>query len=498
MSWGFWGDLQRQRDAAFDFLNRGTTKGNLLHIPGARAKGCIDSSNCASGWACVNGYCIEKDSGAGTQSYGDPTGCGNSTGGSTEDSGGGGGDCDASAADSLDPSPDDATGASNTFGSFGSGSTTYGSCTKSGCGGRSSGSGGGSGEADDCCGESRCCRFTAFTVRCYCGPCPPLPDCNKFCADYYAANGENAAGCTDKNGCDECSECVDGKCEPTNGPCWCQDDNSCGTCYTCQEDGGCILDCDTCKQCYTIYNYPCACGTTVTKKCCYDYCNNTKGFPECYAEAEEECEDICNPPGEPPTDPCAGICDTKTYCDELPPCPARTECTVLGVISTPGGECTIRQECDKTNIPDDCFPCDCNCDNDCPECYFCNSAGKCEPDPACEEFDAYDPRDPDKWWQVVVWDNELNKVHPIGLIGCGGCVQPGDKPIRVFSQQGWNSTPSNPTLQWYGQTVGSNGELFTFCVRPSIFDPPQNCIAFPKSRYEGRLLYGDLGDLQPA
>ena len=81
---------KKRQDAAWEFINGGNV-GNRLQIVGASHQGCIDSSDCASGWRCSGGICRQKGAGAGSRSYGDDTGCG--TGSSGNGPGGGGGPC---------------------------------------------------------------------------------------------------------------------------------------------------------------------------------------------------------------------------------------------------------------------------------------------------------------------------------------------------------------------------------------------------------------------
>jgi hypothetical protein len=43
----------------------------------------------------------------------------------------------------------------------------------------------------------------------------------------------------------------------------------------------------------------------------------------------------------------------------------------------------VEKVCDKSNVPDTCGECDCNCEDDCPDCQYCDTNGKCQPDPDC-------------------------------------------------------------------------------------------------------------------
>lgn len=293
-----------------EFIRTGSTAYNLVPVAGATRVGCIDSSNCGSGWKCQRGYCVPDDGRGGGCGGGQGSGCGDGVGG-----------CPPS------PCPPGGSGGANSGGGIGG-------CNKAGCGG--SGGGGGGGNADDCCGQGRCCRIGTGFVQCFCGDCPDPPSCDVFCSGYQAANGEKAPGCGD-NGCDECSSCVDqgnfqgGKCEPiSNGPCWCEK-SACRDCEKCTKDGTCVEDCTTCETCVTMYNHPCPCGYA-TLRCCWSACNGTPDYTKC---ALEGCEK-------------AGLGDGD--CD--PPGPQ---------------------------------PCDCNCHADCPDCFLCGTDGECHPDPVCAE-----------------------------------------------------------------------------------------------------------------
>lgn len=363
----YWKNGRTRQDAAFRFLRSGSNAYNPLRIAGAQQQGCLDSSNCGSGFACVGGYCVQKDTGAGKNSYGDPTGCGDPDDGD-DGGGGGGGQC-----------------APGTYDFIGG---EVGKCLKTGCGDDGGRLGRGPGA---CCGKGRCCRFDAYgNVQCFCGNCPEPPDyCNKWCNDYLSATGESGEGCDDDSVCDECSDCLpsigDGnanRCRNVGGgPCHCPNSSCDGDCEECGDDGICEVKCENCQRCYRTYK-ECWCGT-VEVICCYSSCDESKGYTECREGAK--CDDYC-PPGAP-TDPCDGSCDYITVCDEAPPpCPPKSTCSTVGNIQVGERECNIIKVCDKSKVSEDCGECDCNCDQDCPDCMICNaSTGKCEPDPACDD-----------------------------------------------------------------------------------------------------------------
>ena len=305
--------------------------------------GCVDSSDCASGWRCSGGYCIspQNNPASGRQSSINDQGCG-----SDGDDGGGGGPCAAS-----------------TGGSLGSGG-----CVKTGCGQQSNPIPPGSDK--DCCGDTRCCRYDQFGVRCQCGDCPPDDECDKFCAAYRSSIAEGAPGCSSGTECDECTNCelfaFQGtkniyKCKPkSGGPCWCEEsDRKCTECYDCADNGSC-------------YYQP------------------------------RRCQPV-NPPKEDPPEenPCIEIETYNSICTEIGgPRTSAGSCRAGGGRVTgswnsskdegnanDGGDFYECVGCIYTDRYGDCDPepCDCNCDNDCAECEICNADGECVPDPTCTD-----------------------------------------------------------------------------------------------------------------
>jgi hypothetical protein len=87
-----------------------------------------------------------------------------------------------------------------------------------------------------------------------------------------------------------------------------------------------------------------------------------------------------------PVDPCAGTCSTITVCGDQPDpvCPSKNSCRQSGDITVGSQNCRLFEQCDKSDVPAECGFCDCNCDNDCPDCQVCNSSGVCVPDPSCD------------------------------------------------------------------------------------------------------------------
>ena len=372
---------------------------------------CSDSSQCASGWTCSGGTCVDSNgtpaggssstttTSPGFQSaypdYQPPNG--QSSGGSVVPNSGGNSNVPIGA---VYPRSTGSGGGSGS--TSGCGDNYYNDpdgnrvstpcepnpadngCRKSGCGPDRF-------NASDCCGEKRCCRYSAngsgVTVNCNCGPCPdPSNECNSFCSNFRAANGQLYPGCNDQSICDECSDCISTPGGPPGtscqakvigtAPCQCEE-SSCGAaCDRCDPDGICRVDCDNCVVPFPTYAR-CSCGDFRT----------TSYVNACGARWADpvDCSALCEERDEP--DKCAGTCTSVSWCDgqPTPPCPTGSSCTSTGTISAGGKTCYIRTDCDKTNVPPECEECDCNCENDCPDCQICNPSGKCVPDPDCED-----------------------------------------------------------------------------------------------------------------
>lgn len=379
-NWGFGGRTSRAQ-AAQDFLNNGTV--NTIF----GGSGCRSSQDCASGFACVGGKCVQKSS----QESPD--------GGSTCGEGTGGGGCNVTVTQGM-TEQDAANRGFSWSGGVGTKSFQWvpiyaaDGCTVTGC--SLSSCGGGNDNEPDCPVGQRSCRYDAYgTVNCFCGP-PEPQGCSRFCTNYYKSVGEIAPGCDDLT-CDECEYCdyifvsATGECKPLGGgaPCHC-DPGSVPACYKCNKNGVVVEDFGNCFECVTINNFDCGCDISLSKTCCQPY--GTPGLTlmnKCQIELAEQCAEEC-PPGA--TDPCAGDCITKTICQPgscpaVPPNEPGKRNTQTGCIEAGGEGCTLYTECNMTNVPDYCEESDCNCHNDCPNCELCGADGKCYPDPSCDETD---------------------------------------------------------------------------------------------------------------
>lgn len=199
--------------------------------------GCTSSSQCASGFACVNGNCEQQVTQTSTTS-GSTSGCGLG-----DEDGGGGGSC--------------ATG-----------DCTEASCNNGECG------------DEECPGNVvRTCRVNNDTGLVECNCEPPSDEniiCNIFCTSYFDSNGIYATGCSEFNTCSECSNCLfvpaenRNRCRPKDvdvAPCQC---NSSGLNNP--------FNCEKCQQTGTLTSDP-NCGVRVT---CSRQCTCGKVTKEVY------------------------------------------------------------------------------------------------------------------------------------------------------------------------------------------------------------------------
>ena len=369
------------------YLNSGGYEGGIWRAV-QPAQQCTTNSQCASGFKCSGGRCVED------RAYGSGIVNGQGCGGG---GGGGGGDnpCGATEKIILYGDPDfvdfytDLLG-STPYGFVASGFTrdrldlvtirdkATGQCLYEGCGGF----GGIPGPDGQCCDGSTA-STNSGTAQC---PPPPPGDCSRFCDNALKATGEPPAGCSDGNTCSRCEFCSSSqnKCVPlgSDAPCYCDSASGCGACERCSEEGDCVDDCASCQTCTIMLNHTCPCGTVGSFKCCVSACNAfSPSLADCALAGCAKVDD-CPPGG----DPCAGDCVTITTYDgdPVPPCPPGKVCRTSGTISVGGGTATLTEQCDYSGLSDDCFPCDCNCDSDCGDCEICNAAGVCVPDPLCQ------------------------------------------------------------------------------------------------------------------
>ena len=199
-------------------------------------------------------------------------------------------------------------------------------------------------------------------------------------------------------------------------------------------------------------------------------------------------------------DPCKGDCTTKSYCSDTtgpaPDCPPGIKCTETGTLSAGGVDCTFREECDMSNVPESCKDCDCNCNNDCNECEICAADGTCQPDPNCEEARS-------TWFKASIpYIYEGCSYNQ--EVGAGGCIDLGSSgdaatsevnvtttcgplPHTIVQTQGMDQAPYGPcvigntTTCWRVQDADGNwitsefcqgGVSGTFCSDLDTSEPP--------------------------
>ena len=353
-------------NAAYNFLETGVYTAPLWSGSGTN---CTDSSQCASGFKCSGGQCVQVTTGGAAGGSGGQVGSGGGFGGSGGCDGGGdsaGGGAPGGGGGSSFPGSGPTggggsgcsgpTGSTPTFPGFdfgfgiGSGGGGGGNGGGGGCQTATCGDGGGAGGIDGnfgggygggyapegaCCGQ-RCCRFFAtgissdpVNVNCYCGDCPPIyggegaacgdglpacgygyacidgycrevKPCNKFCAEYYEANGEDAAGCNSDDRCDECTACNgDGNgfsyCKlRDSAPCWCPGAEG-GRCDICSPSGTLIPG--VCLECASIQNYECGCGFINIQVCQPEGTSGLSIVNKAQIAAARECIKLCEGDG---------------------------------------------------------------------------------------------------------------------------------------------------------------------------------------------------------
>jgi len=290
--------------------------------------GCVSSSQCGSGYGCVDGKCISIGAVGNNGSPNSPGYCP-----------GVGNDCN---------------------------SGSYACQSSPTCG---SGSG-----VTECCGGEVTYVFKPGEERRVEGECVTNESCHSFCSARYALFGPPDPNnlltdqCAGKNICTntDCEECglFSGICEPKSGdrPCWCDGGRSCGSCEACITNsadsnfGSCAPtddSLDRCRQCVTLESYKC-CGKEVGP---LEVCSKP-GFggttndlrDELRRQAKAKCSELC-------TD-CKQK-SYKTYCSSttgLPDpntlnCPPGMHCKQTGTLEIDGEQCIYVEEADLSNCP---------------------------------------------------------------------------------------------------------------------------------------------------
>lgn len=277
----------------------------------------------------------------------------------------------------------------------------------------------------DCCGGTmyRC----AFSECPQCEPCEePYKLCTTYCDSFGSSLGFAPASCDGKS-CGECAECEPARtgqhglyddpfeCVPKENdgwaPCNCfGENNGCSDCEKCNhETGDCAPGPNVCQDNCNCF-VKCPCGITLQGTHSQDhYQNGPVCVNNCRSKLFAECDKHC-PPRPPackadPNNPCEVDCYCKTYRVECgggsPPCPSGKKCSVVARMNSnnaadgscipydpqtgTGGVYVTLRICTVPQGNSECEECDCNCENDCPDCYVCGINGQCVYDPDCDD-----------------------------------------------------------------------------------------------------------------
>ena len=276
-------------------------------------------------------------------------------------------------------------------------------------------------EKPNCCGNP---IYTCGSNPPQCEPCdPPEKECNNFCDSWFKSNGTIAPGCDGDSVCGSCSECsFENKCKKGkvgNIPCWCSPGNEgCPDCEECQRKGSGSGDClekvGLCND-ETTCTIVCPCGTKyrhfhsqehyLTGLAAPAACRIAGYQKYCVDGAAESCPPQKDPCKADPGNKCEKDCyctSQKVSCSGTYSCPDGHRCQVTGELfaaTGPNGQCSdsgddptnpwsqggktiFLRVCKMADDPD-CEECDCNCENDCPDCHTCIN-GECVYDTGCD------------------------------------------------------------------------------------------------------------------
>lgn len=352
---------------------------------------CQTASDCGADHSCSGGQCVPNNS-TSTTAAGD----GASPGGSSS----GGGSPSAGCSGDI-PGND---------------------CIEKGCAtGPTCGDGGE--EPFGCCGTPIYrCHGAGQTGEPQCEPCEfEDKECNDFCDSWFKSHGSLAPNCTSgATGrpltCGDCSECFTSLCrEADDGPCWCKPGNTgCPDCEECQRPSGdCKAGVGVCNdECNCFVT--CPCGTQyqgfhtqehyATGLACPSACRAATYQKYCVEGKDKSCPPQKDPCKADPGNKCELDCyctSQKVSCNGTHTCPDGYRCQVTGTLNASlGGQCedgtdpanlwatggkTIFLRICKMGDDPDCQECDCNCENDCPDCFTCGANGQCVYDPACDQ-----------------------------------------------------------------------------------------------------------------
>lgn len=251
---------------------------------------------------------------------------------------------------------------------------------------------------EGCCGNTTCYRVGAGVVTCECDDDGTRQKpCNKFCTNYWQANGELGPGCSEDITCSECFTCTEvgtsvenrvpicqSKSSFQSPPCWCSAGGNCPSGQGCNRTTGECEDSNNKAYCYSSSNFSCTeGGQNYNVKVCRPTAIAAQ------AAYNSTLKNICDKENKDKKnnklDRCKGKCETTTREGSAPACPPQSSCKQVGSISGGGKTYTVTEVCDKTDVPESCKECDCNCSDECGPCKVCGEGGRCEPDPGCED-----------------------------------------------------------------------------------------------------------------
>lgn len=201
---------------------------------------CRKSDDCSAGSHCINGRCTSISSGGAAAGPG------------------------SGAATGCEESKNEYNSNNGSCGAFNYSQSSGWGCTNSACGDESNTTN--KKEGRDCCGGTIYSRTSGIpgggliTYR----QCEPFNDgdkCNNYCNVFYQSNGYHANQCTDSDVCVCGGPCIYGSCvdDPNTRKCFCRNPRCKETCYNCNLDGTCEVDCNQCRvSCSGTYR--CSCG----------------------------------------------------------------------------------------------------------------------------------------------------------------------------------------------------------------------------------------------
>jgi hypothetical protein len=262
---------------------------------------CRQSSDCGVNFSCIGGECVR------TRPGGAAAGVGSGASTSCEE------------AETKYNNNNESCGSYNQSSSSG--------CSKPSCGDES--------DSRKCCGGEIYSRTSAIpggglSTTKQCEPFKNGDQCVNYCNAFYGVNGYHASGCTDNDVCLCGGPCINGGCvdDANTTKCYCREPKCKETCYNCNINGTCEVDCYECKT-NCAGNYKCDCGPATYRI--------SVSQAMCAAGPQKSCPQLIRERGEE-------LC-RKNY-----PCPP----------GGPGDSCTT-QQVNGTTLDCDCYTRQVNC-----------------------------------------------------------------------------------------------------------------------------------------